>query len=110
MTKIKRKGHTMTITLFVFLFTVGSVFASLLTQAIKKGFPETSSNLLALMVAFAVGVIGTMCAYILLEVPFTLQNDICVFFMAICIWLGAMLGYDKILQTTKQIKAGGWWQ
>ena len=42
----------MTIELFMFLFTIGSVASSLLTQAMKKAFKNLSSNMLALASAF----------------------------------------------------------
>lgn len=94
----------MTIELFIYLFTLGSTFASLLIQAIKKTFSGIPSNILALCSSVIVGLVGTVFAYILLNITFTLQNIICIPLMAVCIWIGSMLGYDKILQTISQIK------
>lgn len=94
----------MTIELFIYLFTIGSTFASLLTQAIKKAKPDVSSNLLALFSAGVVGAFGTVFAYIFLGVDFSVQNVICIVLMAVCIWIGSMLGYDKVLQTIRQLK------
>ena len=93
----------MTIELFIYLFTIGGTFASLLTQAIKKTFNQVPSNILALCSSIIVGVGGTFSAYVLFDIAFTLSNIVCIPLMAVCIWVGSMCGYDKILQTLKQI-------
>lgn len=94
----------MSITIFMALFTIGSMAASLLTEAIKKGFMETSTNMIALINAAVVGGLGTAGAYILLGIPFTLNNIICLVLMIVCIWIGSMIGYDKVMQTIDQIE------
>ena len=96
----------MTIELFIFLFTIGSSAASLLTQALKKAFTKISSNMLALVSALVVGIGGTMAAYILMDIVIDLKSIVCVPLMALCIWLGSMLSYDKLLQTISQLKRG----
>lgn len=94
----------MTIELFLYLFTLGSAFNSLLTQAVKKTFDELPSNFLALGDALVVGFGGCLCTYCILDIPITLQNVICAILMAICIWIGSMCGYDKVVQLLKQAK------
>ncbi len=94
----------MTIQLFLFLLTIGSTVSSLLTEALKKSFTDVSTNVIALINACIVGIIGTICAYILLDIQFTLANDVCIFLMAVCVWLGSMVGFDKLKQTFEQIK------
>lgn len=94
----------MTIELFLFLFTVGSSASSLLTQAMKKSFKNLSSNMLALVSALIVGVGGTMAAYLLMGIVFDAKSIVCVPLMAICIWVGSMVSYDKILQTIAQLR------
>lgn len=94
----------MTIELFLFLFTVGSSASSLLTQAMKKAFKYLSSNMLALVSALIVGVGGTLAAYILMGIVFDAKSIVCVPLMAICIWVGSMVSYDKILQTIAQLR------
>lgn len=94
----------MTIQLFLFLFTIGSLLSSLATEAIKKAFESVSSNVIALIDAILIGIVGTVFAYILMGIPFTLSNDICIVLMAVCIWIGSMVGYDKVMQTINQIK------
>ena len=94
----------MTIEMFIYLFTLGSMFASLLTQSTKQTFPNVSSNILALINAAIVGIVGMVCAYVILGIPFTVVNIIYIVLMGICIWIGSMIGYDKITQTIKQIR------
>ena len=94
----------MTIQLFMFLFTIGSLVSSLLTEAIKKSYKNVSTNVIALIDAVCVGVVGTVCAYILMGIAFTLSNVICIVLMAVCVWIGSMVGYDKVMQTLSQLK------
>ena len=97
----------MTIELFMFLFTVGSLASSLLTQALKKAVKDLSSNITALISALVVGVGGTLAAYIPLSVELNVKNIICLVLMAACVWVGSMVGYDKVLQTIAQITKRG---
>lgn len=96
----------MSIDLFLAILFAGSLAASLITEAAKKAYPETSANILALINAIVVGVAGTSCIYILLDMPFNAKNVLCIPMMALCIWIGSMIGYDKVLQTIAQIKEG----
>lgn len=98
----------MTITLFIFILTIGSSIASLFTEALKKVFCNSkasySANLLALITAIVVGCGGTTIAYLFMNIPWTLNNIICLVLMTICVWIGEMVGYDKVLQLISQIK------
>lgn len=96
----------MTIELFMFLFTVGSLASSLLTEALKKAFKNLTSNMLALVAALVVGAGGTYLAYVFLEVSLDQKNILCLILMAMCVWVGSMIGYDKVLQTIAQLKGG----
>lgn len=96
----------MTIELFMFLFTAGSMAASLLTQAMKKTFYTLPSNVIAMWGALIVGLGGTICAYIFLEIPFVPRNIICIVLMPVCLWVGSMVSYDKVMQTIAQYKRG----
>ena len=97
----------MTITLFLTLIVVMALAVSLLTEAVKKFFEGTkfsySSNLVVLIISVIVGIGGTALTYIFLEIPFTPPNIICMLLMAVAVWVGAMLGYDKVLQMIEQI-------
>lgn len=96
----------MTITLFVSILTAGAVIAGLLTEAVKKFYEnnkkEYSSNMIALINAIVVGGGGTAVTYMLIGVGWTVNNIICLLLMAVCVWVGSMIGYDKVLQLIKQ--------
>lgn len=98
----------MTVELFLTLTTILSVVTSLITEAFKKMFDKLdeaySANVIAAVCAVAVGLIGTSVSYIFLGISFTCVNIICAFLMSVVIWVGAMLGYDKVTQLLEQIK------
>lgn len=100
---------TMTVTLMVFsmLFIGCSLAASLLTEAIKKWYENAgkdySANTIALVNAIVVGGFGTAIAYTLLDIPWTVNNIICLGLMVVAVWVGAMVGYDKVVQMLKQL-------
>lgn len=97
----------MTITLFLALIVVFAMAVSLLTEAIKKFFEGSkvtySSNVIVLIVSIIVGIGGTAMAYIALGISFTPPNVIAMVLMAVAVWVGAMLGYDKVIQMIEQI-------
>lgn len=97
----------MTITLFIILATICCAASSLLTEGIKKWFQNTgkkySANLIALIDALVVGCGGTAIAYVLLGVAFTLPNILFLILMTAVVWLGSMIGYDKVMQLITQI-------
>ena len=97
----------MKVTLFISIFTVGAAISGLLTEAVKKAYKnagkEYSANIIALIDAAVVGGLGTACAYMLLGIPWTVNNIICLALMVVVVWMGSMIGYDKIVQLLKQI-------
>ena len=98
----------MTITLFMALLVVLALAVSLLTEAVKKFLEGTnitySSNIVVLIVSILVGIGGTAMAYISLDIAFTSPNILSMILMSVAVWVGAMLGYDKVLQMVEQIK------
>ena len=98
----------MTISLFLTLVTVLSLAVSLIVEAVKKLFEGTkitySTNVVVLIISIIVGVAGTAMSYIALGIPFTPPNIVCMLGMAVAVWVGSMLGYDKVLQMVEQIK------
>lgn len=98
----------MSVSLFLTLLSFMAVAVSLITEAVKKLLDEKkvkySSNLVVLIIAVIVGVGGTAVSYIFLGIPFTSPNVICMVLMAVAVWVGAMVGYDKIIQLIGQIK------
>lgn len=99
----------MAVTLMVFsmLFVGCSLAASLLTEALKKWYENAkkdySANTIALVLAIVVGGFGMAIAYTLLGIPWTVNNIICLGLMVVAIWIGAMVGYDKVIQMLKQL-------
>lgn len=97
----------MTVTLFITIVTLGAAVSSLLTEAIKKAYnnadKEYSANVIALINAVVVGGIGTAVVYMLRGIPWTINNIICLILMILVVWIGSMIGYDKIIQLLKQI-------
>lgn len=97
----------MTVTLFITIVTVGAAVSALLTEAIKKAYQnagkEYSANVIALVNAFVVGGIGTAVVYMLRGITWTLNNIICLCLMILVVWIGSMIGYDKVIQLLKQI-------
>lgn len=98
----------MSVTLFVSIFVGGGLITMLLTQSIKQFYynrgSEASPNLIALINAIVVGGGGTAFAYMLLHLPWTVNNVLCLIAMAFMVWMGSMLGYSKILETFQQFK------
>lgn len=98
----------MTITLFITLLTIGSMLCTLVTEAVKKAFEnakkEAAPNVLALVNAVVVGGLGTAVAYILMGIEWTTNNIICLVLMIVCVWIGSMIGFDKIKQLVEQIQ------
>lgn len=97
----------MTVTLFVTILTIGAMVSGLLTEAIKKAYSNAnkdySANVIALINAVVVGGGGTAVTYMLLNVSWEVNNIICMALMVVCVWIGSMVGYDKIIQLIKQI-------
>lgn len=97
----------MTVTLFVTILTVGALVSGLLTEAIKKAYANAkkdySANVIALINAAVIGGGGTVVTYMLLGVSWEVNNIICMALMVVCVWIGSMVGYDKIIQLIKQI-------
>ena len=96
----------MTITIFILLATMCSAVSGLLTEAVKTWFKNAgkdySANFIALINALIVGCGGTAIAYVLLGIAFTLSNILCLILMAFVVWIGSMIGYDKVMQLITQ--------
>ena len=95
----------MTTTLFLMLLTILSIASGLVTQALKQAIKSISTNVIALVDAIVVGGGGSTVAFALLGIPFTPVNIICIILLAFCVWIGSMVGFDKVKQTVEQIIA-----
>ena len=98
----------MNITLFVSLLTIFSAVTSLCTECCKKILDEIkvpyASNVLAFVIACIVGVGGTFVYYVLESIEFNIVNITCMILMGFSTSIGAMVGYDKVVQTIQQLK------
>lgn len=105
--------ENMTISMFLILLSVFSLIVGLIVQALKKLLDESgrhySSNVVACIVAAVVGICGTAIYYGLAGIAFNVTNIICMILMGLATAVGSMIGYDKVIQTIKQItmKGGG---
>ena len=99
----------MTVTLFATILTIGAMLNALLTEAIKKAYEssgkEYSPNVVALADALIIGGAGTAAVYMLMAIPWTVNNIICLLIMIVAVWIASMIGYDKVLQLAKQVEA-----
>lgn len=97
----------MNITMFIVLATIMCTISGLLTEGIKtwckNANKNCSANLVALIDSIVVGGVGTAVTYALMGIAFNLQNILCIGIMIAAVWLGSMIGYDKIIQTITQI-------
>jgi len=98
----------MTLTLFMTLLVVLAVCVSLFTEAVKKFLDDAgvkySSNMVVLIISIIVGAGGTALVYVFGGIAFTPPNIVCIVLMAIAVWVGSMVGYDKVLQMIEQFK------
>ena len=73
----------MTPVLFITLFAILTIVSGLITQALKQAFKNTiATNILALIDAIFTGVGGSVTAYVLMGIPFTISSGICLFLLA----------------------------
>lgn len=93
----------MTVNLFITLVTILSLVSSLVTEAIKKAFNNTRPTLLAAVVSAVVGWGGGVAAYLLMDIAFTTPAIVALVLLAPIIWVGATVGYDKVMEIIKQI-------
>ena len=97
----------MTVTLFCSILSLGSLLSGLLTQAIKQAYRNDnkpySPNMIALVDSIVIGGGGTASVYILLDKEWNINNIICLLMMCLAVWIGCMIGFDKVVQTMTQI-------
>lgn len=99
----------MTLEAFIILLTVCAVITSLLTEAVKTFLEmmniKFAANIIVLVMAMVVGCAGAMMYYWIFLIPINGMNCIMAVFLGLANWVGAMLGYDKVMQAIEQIKA-----
>ena len=94
----------MTVTLFITMLTIFALISSVITEAIKKATQDTvSNNIIVAIVAAVVGWGGGAAVYVIFGLVWSASNIVALILLAPACWLGAMLGYDKVIQTIEQI-------
>lgn len=99
----------MTVPMFLALLFGFSVITGLIVEAIKKFVKDkenVSYNIIALVVALVVGIVGCAIYYQFAVIPYTTNNIICMGLMGIASALVAMVGYDKVSQAITQLTSG----
>lgn len=99
----------MTVPMFLALLFGFSVITGLIVEAIKKFVNDkenVSYNIIALVVALVVGIVGCAIYYQFAVIPYTTNNIICMGLMGVASALVAMVGYDKVSQAITQLTSG----
>ncbi len=101
----------MTLAIFLGLLVVFGVLVSALTEVVKKGLEKAkrqySANFVVALISVVIGIGGTAVFYSLRGIPFTGVNIECMILMGVAVWLGSMLGYDKVMQMIEQFSKIG---
>lgn len=92
--------------LFLVMFGACSLITGLVTEAEKKLVKDFSANILALITGAVVALAVTVVTFIFKDIPYNTINVTYVVTLVFASGLGAMLGYDKVMQTIKQILRG----
>jgi len=97
--------------LFLLGLLVCSTLTGLLTEAVKKLCEEHGfsyyANTLAGIDAAVVSVLVGMGYVLYVGIPVTTQVVICLVALILLSWVGAMVGYDKVIQAVSQFKTYG---
>ncbi len=91
---------------FLMLLFAFSLISGLFTEGVKKLVNDKANlsyNLIALVIALIVGVVGTGIYYQLNNIDFNTNNIIYMMLLGLSSGLCSMLGYDKVKQTILQI-------
>lgn len=97
----------MTTHIFLILLLVVSTIVSLTVEALKKILNDkVSSNIVVAIVSVVISVAVGIFYCILAKIAFNSQLIVYLIALVFLSWLCAMLGYDKVIQTLKQIKGG----
>ena len=97
----------MSIEIFLLGITLCSVFTSVLTEAVKTMFTKCNknynSNIIAAVCSVLVAVIVSIVYAVISKIAVDSSYYAIAFLLCIFSWIGSMIGYDKIIQTIKQL-------
>lgn len=93
--------------MIIALLTMFASLTTLVTEAVKKIFDELkikySSNIVATLCGLVIGTSGTLLYDYYENIPFDTKSVIMAILCGLLSALGAMVGYDKVIQTLKQL-------
>lgn len=93
----------MTVELFAVLLIICSLITPLVVEGLKTFKTSIPNNVLALIASCPIGTIACIIAYETQHIPYSLLNVMYILAFVLANWLGSMYGYDKAIQTIKQI-------
>ena len=97
----------MTVEVMLVLLAILSAVTSLVTEGVKKVLnkkgTEYATNVVVWIVAAILGGGVTAVFYLACGIPWTVLNVFYILVMIVASGLGAMLGYDKVIQTVTQV-------
>lgn len=96
----------MTTQMFMTLLFGYTIFTGLIVEAIKKVVTDKSNrpwNLVSLIVAVVLGLVGTLTYYQLSGIGFSVNNVILAVILGFMSGLCSQVGFDKVKQTLTQI-------
>lgn len=95
----------MTMQISLFLLMICSAITGLIVEAIKKmaGGELKSANMVAAIVGVVVGSILPIGYILYNAIEFNIQNILVILSIAVLSWLCSMLGFDKVVQTIRQM-------
>lgn len=99
----------MTTETMLVLLAIMSAVTSVTTEGVKMALNKMKKdyaiNVVVWIVAAIFGGVGTAIFYLICGIPWIALNVIYIFVMIVASGLGAMVGYDKVIQTVTQIGA-----
>lgn len=98
----------MTITIFILGITICSAFTALVTEAVKKMIGEKANpNVIAAICSIIVAIITAIVYAVFTGITVDTTYIVAGILLVIFSWIGAMVGYDKLIQTIHQITGKG---
>lgn len=95
----------MSIQISMFLLIICSTMTGLIVEAIKKMKGGINKiNIVTAIVGTIVGVIIPVGYILYTGISFDVQNILAIISIAIFSWLCSMLGFDKVMETFKQVR------